>query len=291
MTPERTAYAKINLNLHVLGRRPDGYHELQSLVVFGQTGDTIQLVPSETDADQISIDGPFFHLLSGEKQNNLALIALRKFRRKWPDALADPIHIHLRKNLPVAAGLGGGSADAAAVLSMLSEHTNIHITDEDLYAFALELGADVPVCLAGKSALMAGIGERITPVTGLPKLFCVLINPMKSVSTAKIFSALSCKNNTPLSPMPKDMSNISEFVRWLESTRNDLETVACKIVPEIEKIRSGFMRDRQCLFARMSGSGASVVALFASQADADAAAQNFGKKHPDYWVQSAPIVH
>lgn len=286
---QRIAHAKINLNLHVVGRRADGYHELQSLVVFGKMGDRLRLMPQDTGVDRLSIDGPFAHLLSTD-EDNLVLGALQKFRQKWPHALTGPMHIHLQKNLPVAAGIGGGSADAAAILFMLNAQANIDIEDDEFYALALELGADVPVCLASKSAIMEGIGERITPVFDLPELFCVLVNPMKSVSTAKIFTKLERIDNAPLPAMPKDMSNLSDFIGWLNDTRNDLEQVACKLVPEIEQIREKFNRDKHCIFTQMSGSGASVVALYASEIDADNAALDLSEKWQHYWVQSAPIM-
>ncbi len=289
MKIHRVAYAKINLNLHVVGRRADGYHELQSLVVFGQMGDTLKITSQDVGVDRLSIDGPFAHFLSAG-EDNLALEALKKFRQKWPGALSGPMHIHLKKNLPVASGIGGGSADAAAVLSILKDQANIDIIDDELYALGLELGADVPVCLAGKSAIMAGIGEKITPVFDLPKLFCVLVNPMKSVSTAKVFANLERTDNAPLPPMPKDISTLSNFIGWLNDTRNDLEQAACKIVPEIEQILVEFNRDQHCIFTRMSGSGASVVALYATETGADNAALDLRKKWPHYWVQSAPIV-
>lgn len=289
MIVQRTACAKINLNLHILGRRADGYHELQSLVVFGQMGDDIKLVPHDFRADRLTIAGPFAHLLDAD-EDNLALIALQKFRQKWPCAQNEYLHINLQKNLPVAAGIGGGSADAAAVLSMLKEQANIEIADDEYYAFALELGADVPVCLANRSAIMAGIGEKITPVFDLPELFCVLVNPKKTVSTAKIFARLNNTHNAPLPPMPKDMSNISEFIGWLNNTRNDLEQTACKLVPEIEQVLEGFNQDKHCIFTRMSGSGASVVGLYQCETDAKNAMHVLRDKWPHFWVQSAPII-
>ena len=296
-TYTHSAPAKVNLNLHVVGRRDDGYHLLQSLVMFAQTGDELIVhvdnEAAEDEGDSLKIGGDFAGLLSADP-DNLVLSAIRKFRELWPDAIAGTLRVQLNKNLPIAAGLGGGSSDAAGMLQILQSISRVAIDTDKLREMALALGADVPACLTGSALMMEGIGQRITPVPDLPPLYCVLANPMKSVSTARIFGALAHKNNPPAFPplpaLPQNRNDLAVFIEWLKNTRNDLAPVATEEVPEIGRIIGAFQADENCLLARMSGSGASVFALFQGAEEAEKSREKLAQKWPAYWVRSASLV-
>ncbi|MDR6081539.1 4-diphosphocytidyl-2-C-methyl-D-erythritol kinase [Agrobacterium sp. SORGH_AS440] len=193
------APAKVNLALHVTGQRADGYHLLESLVVFTEAGDTIHI--QDADVDSFSISGPFGDLLhAGDGGNNLVTRARDLLRNALASMgqPAPPVAIHLEKNLPVASGIGGGSADAAATLRALLRHWRAGMTADRISSIALTLGADVPMCLESRSLIARGIGEDIEPVNDLPELFLVLANPLKAVSTPEIFRRLQNKANPPL---------------------------------------------------------------------------------------------
>ncbi len=286
------ARAKINLNLHVTGRRKDGYHQLQSLVVFAHIGDEISLQKIRghhiTGEDQLSIDGPFGAGLSPDR-DNLILGALRSFRSKWPDALPQYFSVSLIKNLPVASGIGGGSADGAAVLNLLRQRAKVSIDQNELAQLALELGADVPVCLANRAMMMCGIGQKLEPVEKLPEVFAVLINPGIGVSTSQVFSELKVKANPAMPPVPPRFAGVDDLTGWLKTTRNDLYLPAKKLVPEIGELVEEMSRVGDCLLARMSGSGATVFGLFSSKEKANRAAQHLAKKWPRYWCVATKI--
>ncbi|MCF6303401.1 MAG: 4-(cytidine 5'-diphospho)-2-C-methyl-D-erythritol kinase, partial [Devosiaceae bacterium] len=277
------AHAKINLNLHVSGQRSDGYHQLQSLVVFARIGDQVSIEQAKGQlGDQLSIDGPFAQGLSAD-ENNLVLRALRIFRSKWPDALPRHLSVSLTKNLPVAAGIGGGSADAAAVLNLLKEGAGAKIDQIELAELALELGADVPACLKNTALIMRGIGQSLEPVEFLPEFYLVLINPGAGVSTSEVFSSLARKTNPVMSDLPARFSGVEHFVNWLLTTRNDLFGPACNLVPQIGVLVNELSQIKACLLARMTGSGATVFGLFATEEQDNYAAEQLGRKWPDYW--------
>ena len=287
----RTAHAKLNLGLHVLGLRADGYHALQSLVVFAGCGDELELTPLTGAglSDQVQLSGPFAHCLDGGN-DNIVLAAARAFRKRWPGTLPSAFLIKLTKNLPVAAGIGGGSADAAALLNMMSDMANVQINKVELLALANELGADVPVCLSTRPAFMAGKGEEIMHLNGFPQLYAVLVNPGKAVSTASIFAILENKENLVFPSMPTSFSSIDDLVSWLGETRNDLFAPAVKLAPQIEAITCFLKDNSHCLFARMSGSGATVFGLFETLEQAEQNALAVSQKWPDYWVTATPVL-
>ena len=286
---EAPAPAKINLNLHVTGQRPDGYHAIESLVVFADCGDHLsaRLVPvaGREIRDRLAISGPFGAQLSNGSKN-LVMGAVEKFRARWPEALDGEIQIELGKNLPVAAGIGGGSADAAAMLKILNQLSRNMVLPQDLLDLALELGADVPVCLQGQPAIMRGIGQKLDGPIPLPPLFGVLVNPMKAVATSRIFNNLEQRQNGPLPLVPAQFLNIASLIDWLSLTRNDLTSAASELVPEIGEITGWMRRNDQCLLARMSGSGASIFALFETGDQAQSMALACRRKWPGFWVRS-----
>ena len=271
------APAKINLNLHVIGQRPDGYHLLESLVVFADVGDEISVI--ETDIDQLTIDGPFgLGLEVGA--GNLAAKArdLLRARMDFP-----PVHIHLAKNLPVSSGIGGGSSDAAATLRALAKlfgMPNAIIAD-----VAMVLGADVPMCLAAKPLIAKGIGEQLTAVHDLPELNLVLVNPNVAVATPDVFARLSSRNNPAMPTLP-DSLNLTDFAEWLSRTRNDLQLPALQICPQIGDALIA-LAEIAPMLTRMSGSGATCYGLFSDAISAATAANFIAARHSNWWVKPA----
>ncbi|MDW4549647.1 4-(cytidine 5'-diphospho)-2-C-methyl-D-erythritol kinase [Defluviimonas sp. D31] len=277
MAIESFAAAKVNLALHVTGRRDDGYHLLDSLVVFAGTGDFIRVAADETLG--LTITGPECAAL-GAGAENLVLRAARAFGTERGAA------IELDKRLPVASGIGGGSADAAATLTALSRLWNLPLPAPDA---VLALGADVPVCLAGRPARMRGIGERLDPVGGLPEgLALVLVNPRVAVPTPAVFAALERRDNPPMAEMPKGC-DAPGFAHWLTAQRNDLETPAIAIAPVIAEVLAA-LRACDCLMSRMSGSGATCFGLYADLAAAEHAAHRIGAERPGWWTKAAPVL-
>jgi len=255
------APAKVNLFLHVTGRRADGYHLLDSLAVFPAVGDFLSIEPA--DSLSLRITGPFGELLTAEPDN----LVLRAARLLKPDGGAA---LTLEKNLPVASGIGGGSADAAAALGLLSRHWGLEAPLDEL---ALQLGADVPVCLASAPARMSGIGDVLFPGPNLPAFGILLCNPGVAVSTAEVFRARAEKKFSPPAELPESWPGAAAMAAALQALRNDLEEPAIALAPVIGDVLAALRRLPGCLLARMSGSGATCFALFpAPNAAAEAAA-------------------
>ncbi|MBV1863609.1 MAG: 4-(cytidine 5'-diphospho)-2-C-methyl-D-erythritol kinase [Rhodobacteraceae bacterium] len=269
MTIRIAARAKVNLCLHVTGQRGDGYHLLDSVVTFADVADILTFKPAENLT--LTIDGPFADGLSGD-DDNLILQAARCF--------ANPAgaKIHLQKNLPVASGIGGGSADAAAALLGLSQLWNCDLPDA---AVQLSLGADVPVCVVGETVRMQGVGEDLSPITGLPALPAILINPGIAVSTPSVFKALAKKNNTQIGAGEASLD-------WLSAQRNDLQEPATSLAPMIAEVVT-MLEESSALLARMSGSGATCFGIFRTMETAQAVAAKLSEKHPDWWVQATTL--
>lgn len=280
------APAKINLALHVTGRRENGYHDLDSLVVFAQDGDHLALAPSTED--RLTIDGPFAAGLPLDR-GNLVLRAL-DLARGAADRIGlalPPVHIHLTKTLPLASGIGGGSADAAALLRMMAER--YPMLGAELAGDCLALGADVPMCLSGRAARVRGVGEIAAPVLRLPGFGLLLVNCGAPISTPAAFAALERRDNPPLPPLPAEgFADLGALLSYLASTRNDLEAPARSLVPEIASVCRA-LDDEGTLFHRMSGSGATVFAVFASDAEAERAAARLRARHPGWWVMATAV--
>lgn len=265
------APAKVNLCLHVTGQRPDGYHLLDSLVVFADVGDLIEVRAARTLS--LRVVGPQAQGLPvGE--DNLVLRAARAF------AGAAGAAITLTKNLPVASGIGGGSADAAATLRALARLWSVPPPDAES---VLRLGADVPACLAGHAVRMQGIGERLSRAAPLPEAFLVLVNPGVAIATPDVFKALPAKNNPALPDVPGFASAL-EMAQWLAAQRNDLEGPALQLAPVIGAVKQALATAPGCLLARMSGSGATCFGLFADPAEAQSACAAISAAQPDWWV-------
>lgn len=281
------APAKVNLALHVTGRRDDGYHELESLVVFAGVAD--ELVARPARQDSLKVTGPFA-LAAGSGDSNLVARAVAAFRARWPDHVGTGLAIELVKNLPVAAGLGGGSADAAAALRLMAILGDADIAFTELSALALTLGADVPACLLSRPTEVRGVGEILHPLRAFPRTHLVLVNPLVPVVTADVFRRLQSRQNPPLPALPEPLSRAAELGLWLTETRNDLEPPAVSLVPIIGTLVAELAAFDGCMLARMSGSGGTAFGLFASASRAHQAAHDLRERHKDYWVAAAPVL-
>lgn len=266
------ARAKLNLALHITGQRSDGYHLLHSLVAFADVGDEVVINPSDTD--RLTVDGPFAAGMPPLAENTLG-DALALVRR-WGEA-SSPVHVHLTKNLPIASGIGGGSADAAALITLL---TKGKVLSGREMADCLALGADLPMCLAGTPAIVGGIGEENSQVS-LPPAYVLLVNPGISVSTPAVFKALDHKTNPSMPDWPEPKS-FEGLVAYLRATRNDLMAPAISLAPEIEACLNALAK---APFARMSGSGATCFALLETLAAAEELATQTQNAYPGWWAR------
>jgi len=282
------APAKINLTLHILGRRADGYHELESLVAFSGAGDSLSFVPSP--ALSLDISGPTA-TAAGDGDDNLVLRAARNLAERIEGLSLGAFR--LVKRLPVAAGIGGGSSDAAAALRLLARANGLAADDPRLFEAARATGADVPVCLAGRARMMRGAGESLGPLLRLPLLPAVLINPGVPVETRLIFQKLGLQPGQKVdSAAHPDFDNGApgvEFLSLLARGRNDLEDAACLQAPVIVDVLAVLRAARGCKLARMSGSGATCFAIFASPRAAAKAARAIRLQHPEWWVRTAAL--
>jgi len=277
------APAKVNLTLHILGRRArDGYHALESLVVFAGVADRLTLDPGAPLG--LSVSGPTAGP-AGPTGDNLVLRAARGLAAQVPDLRTGAFH--LVKRLPVAAGIGGGSSDAAAALRLLARLNGLPFDHAAIVAVARETGADVPVCLDPRARMMRGVGDAIGPVLGLAPLPAVLVNPGVPVPTAPVFKALGLVPGQDLDgaahpAITPDLDG-EALVAAITPARNDLEAPALTVAPVIGDTLSA-LRAQGCRLARMSGSGATVFALFADRRGAVRAAAALRAAHPDWWV-------
>jgi 4-diphosphocytidyl-2-C-methyl-D-erythritol kinase len=277
------APAKINLTLRILGRRPDGYHELESLVVFARLRDRLTLVPGRPLS--LDINGPTA-AASGAVADNLVLKATLALAKTVEGLQVG--RFFLEKTLPVAAGIGGGSADAAAALRLLARANNLKSDDPRLAAAALATGADVPVCLISKPRVMRGIGEILSPPLDLPELPAVLVNPGAAASTKEVFAALD--RGASLGPAVESAdtfpSDPAEFVGFLRRQRNDLEAPATALYPVISNVLAALNAAEGCRLARMSGSGSTCFGIFATAREAEATSRMLQAREPSWWVRA-----
>jgi 4-diphosphocytidyl-2-C-methyl-D-erythritol kinase len=284
--------AKVNLTLRVIGRRVDGYHDLESLVAFADCADRLTLAP-----------GPELKLNTtgllagdcGETSDNLVLRAALTLAERVPGLKLG--EFTLDKVLPVAAGIGGGSADAAAALRLLARLNGLALDDPRLLEVALLTGADVPVCLVSRASDMTGVGESLLPLA-LPKMPCVLVNPRVPVATKDVFAALGLRNGELLvgasdvlqsRAWPEDGASLEDWVEALAENSNDLEAPAARIQPVISEVLSALNATNGAWLARMSGSGATCFAIYENTAEAERAAQKLRQDHPKWWVHAGVL--
>jgi 4-diphosphocytidyl-2-C-methyl-D-erythritol kinase len=281
------ALAKVNLTLRVLGRRANGYHDIESLVAFADLNDRLMLKPGAQL--ELKVTGPAAGA-TGEDDENLVLKASRALSAR--DAGIRLGAFRLEKNIPVAAGLGGGSADAAAALRLLARTNNIAANDPRLHEAARATGADVPVCLEARPRLMRGIGDILSAPLPLPRLSALLVNPGVALATKLVFSRWTPSANrappTDAAALAK-LQNVEQLLHWLASQANDLEAPAIGIAPAIADVLVALRSAAGCQLARMSGSGATCFALFSSAAEAASAANSLRGKFPDWWMTETTL--
>lgn len=267
MKAEVFAPAKINLTLHVTGLRPDGYHLLDSLVVFADVGDTLRMTPGAQMSMEVT--GPFAGGVPTDRRN----LAWRA-----AEAAGWTGHIALEKQLPHGGGIGGGSADAAAVLRALGARVD-----------AAALGADVPVCLAARAARMSGVGEVVTPIAGDPVFHAVLVNPGLHVATPDVFAELRRKEGAPMGILPPRGADKRVWLDWLRVQRNDLQGPAIALAPQISTVLTALEATPGILLARMSGSGSTCFGLYPARSAAEFAASALAAARPDYWIKPVTL--
>ncbi|MFY9898218.1 MAG: 4-(cytidine 5'-diphospho)-2-C-methyl-D-erythritol kinase [Xanthobacteraceae bacterium] len=286
-----SAPAKVNLSLRVLGRRADGYHDIESLVAFADVGDRLSLTPG--DALTLTVAGPGA-AQTGAEADNLVVKAASALAARVPGLRAGAFS--LEKNLPVAAGLGGGSADAAAALRLLARANKLAPDNPCLHDAACATGADVPVCLDPRPRVMRGIGEMLSAPLPLPRLHALLVNPGVAVPTKLVFSGWRPSAN-PLRALKRaadfaaspNIQNEEQLVDWLASEANDLEAPAIALEPVIADVLASLRAAAGCRLARMSGSGATCFALFASAVDSASAGKNLRTKFPNWWISETVL--
>jgi 4-diphosphocytidyl-2-C-methyl-D-erythritol kinase len=276
------APAKVNLTLAIRGRRSDGYHELESLVAFAHCGDRLTLLPEEPL--DLRVSGPFAQAL-GATSDNLVLQGARALKHRVPGLKLG--RFTLIKHLPVAAGIGGGSADAAAALRLLARHNALDLADLRLADAAQATGADVPICLDPRPRIMRGIGERLSDPLPMPRLAAVLVNPGVPVATREVFAALAAPSLSTLNDAVREFAIPAareELLTFLGAQGNDLERPAIAIAPVIAEVLAHLRAAPGCELARMSGSGGTCFGVFANETVAMAAARAIMATAPSWWV-------
>jgi 4-diphosphocytidyl-2-C-methyl-D-erythritol kinase len=284
--------AKVNLTLRVVGRRVDGYHDLESVVAFADCADRLSLAPGPEL--NLKTTGPLAGAC-GEPSDNLVLKAAKLLGERMPGLKVGSFT--LDKVLPVAAGIGGGSADAAAALRLLARLNGLAFDDARLLEVALLTGADVPVCLSSRACDMTGVGETLLPLS-LPKMPCVLVNPRVAVATKDVFAELGLRNGELLvgaadviqaAAWPEDGASVEDWVEVLAENSNDLEAPATRIQPVIGEVLSALNATNGAWLARMSGSGATCFAIYENTAEAQRASQKIQLDHPQWWVHAGVL--
>jgi len=280
------APAKVNLTLRVLGRRADGYHDIESLVAFADFGDRLTLAPG--GPLKLTLGG-LRAAQAGDDADNLVLRAAHALVARIPGIVSGAFH--LDKSLPVAAGIGGGSADAGAALRLLARANDLARDDPRLHDAARATGADVPVCLDPRPRLMCGIGEKLSPALALPRLAAVLVNPGTALATKAVFAGWTPggKPAAPLAIGTLATLDREQFLQALANEPNDLEAAAIKLAPVVADVLARLRALAGCRLARMSGSGATCFALFDSAAAAAAAAAALTGQYPQWWVRATVL--
>jgi 4-diphosphocytidyl-2-C-methyl-D-erythritol kinase len=283
-TLSERAPAKINLTLRVLGRRADGYHVLESLVAFADLSDTLTLLPADDTA--LAIAGPFAGAC-GPLADNLVLKAAAALRARVGALKSGRFLLH--KHIPVAGGIGGGSADAGAALRLLARANDLALDDPRLGAVALAVGADVPVCLDPRARVMSGVGEVLSAPVELPPLDALLVNPGVPLATREVFAAFAGGEGgkTKLGPLPAQRDALIDY---LARQDNDLTQAAVACAPPVAEVLAALHAAAGSRLTRMSGSGPTCFALFVSPGEAAAAARKLAAAHPDWWVRATVIA-
>jgi 4-diphosphocytidyl-2-C-methyl-D-erythritol kinase len=277
------APAKINLFLHVGPLGADGYHPLSSLMTFADVGDRVSI--STADQPDFEMDGPFAAALDGDGADNLVTRAARLLaaKAKGPQP---PFRLLLTKNLPIAAGLGGGSSDAGAALRLIRGALSLKVDDEALSQIAAELGADGPACLAARPTIAEGRGDVLFPAPQTPPLHAVLVNPGVPCPTGAVYREYDRLGvgDAARPPLPDAFEDVEDVASFLTFCRNDLEQPAANLVPEVGECLALLRSQPEALLARLSGSGATAFALCASEIEAEGLAAQVSALRPKWWV-------
>lgn len=299
-----TAWAKVNLTLSILGKREDGYHQLESLVVFAGCGDELSFFPSNENnlsptnsKFELDVTGP--EALTIEGENLVETVGVHLFTELSPFS-ALPLaskkigDFHLKKQLPVAAGLGGGSADAAALLRLVKRFLTdrgADFSDFDFVKFAQKFGADIPVCISSVPAFMQGIGEIVQPIKQMPKIQMLLVNPRVTVSTASVFQAFNAspfqheESQSDFDFCSLEFSSIGSVISTMERIPNDLLEPALKVAPKIGEVLNEIAQLDRCVISRLSGSGATCFGLFETEEDLQRAGAELRARFPKWWIK------
>jgi 4-diphosphocytidyl-2-C-methyl-D-erythritol kinase len=281
-----TAPAKLNLSLHITGKRPDGYHTLESLVAFTEFGDTLEIMPADTLT--LAVTGPFADALHISDEQNLVMKAASMLRLRTGCTAGARLVLH--KQIPVSAGLGGGSSDAAAALRGLYRFWRIDNDHDEgvLHHIARKIGSDVPACLVRQTAWVRGAGEEVSPLTSFPEASIVLVKPAEELLTADIYRSFS-GNFTPRGTMPNALPDVNSLVQAIQPKRNDLQSPAMTLLPIINDVLSAIGATRGCLLARMSGSGPTCFGIYATPHDAQHAAQGLNHTYSSWWCTATRL--
>jgi 4-diphosphocytidyl-2-C-methyl-D-erythritol kinase len=278
------SHAKINLFLEVLGKNEQNYHLLESLICFVNIFDQIT-IKKDTKLS-LKTSGSYSNFLENDDSQNIILKTIGFMAKKF--GFEPNLSIHLEKNIPIGAGMGGGSSNSAAVILALKEIYNLKLGESDLISIGLEMGCDVPVCLNNKMALVQGVGEKLTSIkVNTEPPLCLIINPNKHLSTKDVFDALSIKAKKET----RTISNDVDVIDFAKSRNNDLEAASSKIIPEIKIILNKLETQKNCLLYRMSGSGATCFGLFENDTDLDNAYQNFKKQFPNFYIKKSQLIY
>ena len=289
MAATRLARAKVNLFLHVGALQPDGYHPISSLMTFADIGDVVSI--EDNAAFGFVIDGPFSAGL-GESADNLVLKArdavASAFRPGW-----SPFTLRLNKQLPIASGIGGGSADAAAAMRLMAARSGLNADEAGLMRIAGGLGSDVPACLVGQARLGQGRGDELSAPPAFPDLPAVLVNPLLPSPTGGVYRGYDdagAPGDAEAPTWPSDLASVEAVAAFLAGCRNDLEAPAIALQPAISEVLAALRGRPQTLLARMSGSGATCFAICAAPAERDALAASLAKTHPEWWIRPCVLA-
>jgi len=283
------APAKINLYLHVVGRRPNGWHELDSLTMFADVGDRVTIEPGPVGSGpSLTVVGPFASALAGDDPgDNLVTRAIRLFDELHGGGT--DVRVTLEKNLPVASGIGGGSADAAATLRAMARYRGVAIDDPATLAASVRLGADVPVCLGSRAMYFGGIGEILDPAPALPDVDAVLVNPGVPVSTPAVFK-VGISSFSTVDRLDGPIADARGFARALAARRNDLTSPAIVVAPIVEETLARIAATPDCLLSRLSGSGATCFGLYPNAEASEDAARALAQAKPDWWIRPTRLT-
>jgi len=288
----RRAPAKINLFLHIVGRRSDGYHLLESLIAFTDIGDALSA--ERAPKLSLTVEGPFAAALNATSEHDANLVMRAALSLQARTGTTQGASLVLDKELPVASGIGGGSSDAAAALHLLNALWALSLGEASLAEAGLTLGSDVPVCLHGRPAFVSGVGERVEDCLGVLPLSLVLVNPGHGLATPDVYRAFAASGalgRIPRRAVPKGpWADERALVATLKGAGNDLEAPAIALCPVIAQALKALGAQENCALARMSGSGATCFGIFADRAAAERAARAIARAEPAWWVKPARLL-